>query len=94
MKEWLVISLFIAMAAGTVVHLAIFSHQSNQLVLEVTDSFKERDRRLHELHTRLKEVEEQRNLERRLTDLERSLRVYCVDGKTAMCGGLKRLDDN
>ena len=58
------------------------------LVIEFAASFKERDVRLHQLHSRLLVVEEQRDLERRLTEQEKALRTYCISDKLSMCGQL------
>ena len=70
---------------------AIFwgGYRFDVFVIGISESFKKRDEQLFNLNTRLQTLEEQRDIERRVTALEKAARTFCVGTKTEMCGTLE-----
>ena len=64
------------------------SHMLDQVILEIADTIKERDERMFKMNNRLLILEEQRDIERRVTDIEKAMRTYCLGSKIDMCGKL------
>jgi hypothetical protein len=64
------------------------SKQFNESYVDRQKVFEERDKRMFRLNQRLNKLEEERNMEGRLTNIEKALRTYCLGSKTEMCGQL------
>ncbi len=86
MKDWFVVVVFVVITLLIMTHLVVTTHIREDLIIKFGEEMDKRDTRMHDLHNRLKDLEDQRDLERRITDLEILLRTYCLDGKTEMCG--------
>lgn len=61
-------------------------------VLRVAERYETHDQRMFKINNRLLTLEEQRDIETRVTNLEKALRVFCTGTKTEMCGTLKVVD--
>lgn len=82
---------FIGLGLIYQLHVTHASHMRDQMIIEFGEAFKERDQRLFQLNGRVQTLEEQRDLERRVTALEKAARTYCTGSKTEMCGTLEVL---
>ena len=80
---------FMAFAFLMLLAISQTSGMMDTLVIEFSQSFKDLDERLHQIHNRVLILEEQRDIERRLTAVEKALRTYCIGSKIEMCGELK-----
>lgn len=64
------------------------AHMRDTMIIEFGQAFKDRDERLFKLNNRVATLEKQKDLERRVRDIEKQLRIYCTGTKIEMCGTL------
>ncbi len=88
MKDWAFLSVFGLMVAIFIANTYREEDRFETWVLRVSQNLEERDKRMFEMNNRVQTLEEQRDLERRVTELEKAARTYCLEDKTAMCGSL------
>jgi hypothetical protein len=64
------------------------SQQFNEAYVDRQKAFENWDKKMFGLNQRLNRLEQERDMEGRLTDVEKALRTFCVGSKTEMCGQL------
>ena len=92
MQDRVLIYIFLVLFAA----LAVIATHQVELMLghyttmaqELGKGFAKRDERLFHLSNRLKTLEEERDVELRITNLEKAIRTYCLENKLEMCGSL------
>lgn len=90
--EWVFVAVFAFMS---VVFLWEVNRQGDRFMETVTlfsQALHERDKRLFSLNNRIQTLEKERDVYRRVRDLEKQLRTFCIDGKTEMCGKLRVIE--
>lgn len=89
---YLILFVFSALAGFSTFQVHLMLGLYTDIVKEIGNSFTQRDKRMLEINSRLHTLEEQRDLKQRLTNLEKSVRIFCLDGKAEMCGTLGPVD--
>ena len=89
MKDWAFLTVFGLMVAIFIANTYREEDRFESWVLRVSQALGERDKRMFEMNNRLQTLEEQRDIERRVTALEKAIRTFCVGTKTEMCGTLE-----
>ena len=85
----IVIAVIIGYAGMVIAATIMYVHlldDNNELTDSVMEIVNERDKRLYALQNRVLTLEKQRDMERRVTDIEKQIRTFCTGTKIEMCG--------
>lgn len=77
---------YIALATAQVATLMFLMDENNKIYVTFGESIKERDIRAYSLQNRVLTLEKQRDMERRVMDIEKQIRTFCSGTKIEMCG--------
>ncbi len=62
-----------------------------ETIVLFSQALRERDQQTRELASRVQTLEKERSLYRRVEEMERQLRVFCIDGRTSFCANLNEI---